>query len=126
MEHDDVHAARPEELQAANDGDGVVEQVRDEHDHPALVQRIGQLLERLGDVRPGAGFETLERQQDRGAGGSAVIAAESAADTLVERDEPDGVPLSADEPGERSGQARAVLELGQRSRSCTPSTRSYR
>ena len=54
MEHDDVGAAELEMFQAADDALGIVEQVGDQHDHAALAQRIGQLMERLRHVGLGA------------------------------------------------------------------------
>src|SRR5437870_2180593 len=65
VEHDDVDAAELEVLQSADDRLGIVEQIRNQHDHPAFRERFGELVQRFRYVRLVRRPQAIERDEHR-------------------------------------------------------------
>jgi hypothetical protein len=89
----------------------IVQQVRDENDHPTLAERVGQLMERLRDIGFAAQAQSFERNEQRSQVSAARARPHHRPHGDVERGEADGVALLIHQVGERRREALAVLVL---------------
>ena len=103
-------------LQTADDPLGVVQQIRDEHHHASLRQRIGQLVERFRHVGVAPELHPVEHQQQRPQVPRPRAGGQHVHDPLVEGRQADRVPLAVHQIRQRRRQARRVLELGDAAR----------
>ena len=69
VKHQDIRAAMVKELQPAHHRLGIVQQIGDEHDHPAFGQRLGELTERFRHVGRPAGAAAARARRAGSAGG---------------------------------------------------------
>ena len=117
VEDEDVGTAMVKELQTANDGLGIVEQIGDDDDHArawsAPRRPAAAASRRWCGCRAGAATSATSRFR-RWPG--RVLAGTRADDAIVERHQPDAVALPVHQVAERRGQARGVLELARPAR----------
>ena len=100
-----------EVAQAVDGRLGIVQEVGDEHDEAALPHRLGEVVQRLPDGRPGAEFGRFEVRQERVEVAGRAARRDAKAEFAVEEGEADGVALPDDEVGQRSGEVGGVGQL---------------
>ena len=78
---------------------------------PRLRQRVGDLMQRPGDVRAAADFEAIERDEQVPQMSGLRARRQRIHDAIAESDEPDAVALPVHQIAERRREAGGVVEL---------------
>ncbi len=116
VKHDHVGAAIAEVLQAVEHRRRIVEQIRDEHHHAALSDGGRQIVQRLRHVGARAHLQPLERQQHHAQVARPRARRQQRGNAVVERDQAERITLPVHQVGQRAGEVRRVLQLGDRTR----------
>ena len=106
VQDEHVVAAEAEMLEPIDHPHRIVEQVRDEHDHPALRQRVRELMQRPAGVGLRPSRQAIQGEEQRAKVARTDARLQPSENMVVEGHEPGGVTLSGHEIGERRGQAR--------------------
>ena len=125
MKQDQIVAAIAQRLHGFDDDFGLLVEIRDHHHDAAPPQELLKMDERLGEIGMRAGLRLLDgvrhaHELALARGGLDVVA-----HFVVEDDHAGGVALLIGEIGQRNGQKRAVVQLGDAGASCSPWTRWY-
>ena len=99
-------------LQSVDDARRIVEQIRDEHHQPPLVERVSELVKRPRRIGLRAGLETVQRQEQRPQMPGSGARRSEAEHFVVERHEACGVALAVHEIRQRCRETRSIFQLG--------------